>query len=177
MQYPTKKDKRITYLGFAFGLAAMVFGLWWSYQIGYQYYGYGRTVATVRDIQIEELLETDGEGGSYTVYIPMITREYSVDGTTFTGAAFSSTGDYFRNKDEAVAFASRFKVGEKMNVFYDPRNARRSFAVNDLSWQKAAGCIFILIGGFAVLLINHVKIRDTAAAERGPMLAKCMNET
>ena len=170
MQYPTTNVKRITYLGFAFGLAAIAFSLWWGYGIGYQYYGFRRTVATVRDIQIREFEESGGEHGSFTVYIPKITREYSVDGTTFTGAGFSSTGDYFQNKEEAVAFASRFKVGEKMNVFYDPRHARRSFAVNDLNWEKAVGCIFILIGGFAVLLINHVKIRDTAVAEREPML-------
>jgi hypothetical protein len=166
MTSPLAKEKYSAYLWFAFGLLAMAFSVWELYEVGYRYYVVPRTSATVLEIEVVERAMTGDEGGSYPVYIPVITREYSVDGARFTGRRFGSGhSQAFRHRPDAENVANRFKVGEKMTVFYDPREPKKSFVVNDLDWQRGAGFALLLLGGFAIVMLNRRNRRDAHEAE------------
>lgn len=155
----------IHYLWFIIGLLAFVSGLWQGYEAVYPYYWYRETPGRVVEAMVETTVGTDPETGSEKKsYHVKITREYFVDGVKFTGVSMRNTGlVYYWGPDPqlwAQKRASRFKVGDAVRVFYDPRDPNRSFVIIAFPWIKLIPILLTLLMGSVLMVFTFSQINQ-----------------
>lgn len=172
LDIPTMKYKKAIYFVLLSGATGLILSLYQAYQLAYPYYGFHEATATVLTVGVDSEMVSAGEGSTVRVYRPRVEREYSVDGVKFSGAQFSTSGSYFREKKDAEAFAAKFKPGDPVNVLYDPRNSERSFLLRD--FDSSGFTLFVLTLFFSSMLMFLAlrEMNKTRVPTNGPMLAR-----
>jgi hypothetical protein len=69
---------------------------------------------------------TQGEGGHWHPFIPVVLYRYTVGGREFTGHRVQLQGPYFNYLKEAESYAQAFPTNGSMTVWYDPRRPASS---------------------------------------------------
>lgn len=105
-------------------------------------------------------------------YFPSITYRWEVDGQSYTGSRYQlgTTHEKYKERDEAVAAAAKYRNGAPIAVYYDPEDP--SQAVLDKSASGAVwvplpfGLLLAAMGWFGLKKIDVVqKAFATGAAE------------
>ena len=93
---------------------------------------------------------TEHSTGEGRVLIPTVNYNYSVDGVAYSGSrvAFGDDTSYARGYAQDVC--SRYPIGQKVRVFYDPSDSASSVLApgpSHAAWfATVVGALFVLVG-------------------------------
>ena len=122
------------------------------------------TTATIQAVDVSD----EGDFLSDDSWMPSITYRYEVDGASHEGNRLSFYG---RNnglvKSEATLLASRFAVGDTIEVFFDPNDPTRSTMIRGISEEEPQGFVvdLLLIGLGLVMLWGVIADRIRARSQ------------
>jgi len=89
----------------------------------------GKVIAAhLREIQHtrDDDNKTIFHNSTYTRYQVNISYEYTVDERTFTGDRIEVSGPTYSTEREALKALSQYKEGQKVQVYYNPKNPKAS---------------------------------------------------
>lgn len=122
-------------------------------------------------VRLSELVTNyDDQDGSVT-YTAKVLYAYSVDGVEHTGSTVAF-GDYgSSDPSHAGGIVSRYPVGSRVQVYYDPDNQNSSVLEPGAGWSSfvgiIAGVLFAAIGIFGFAFFWR-KVRGAAATPPEP---------
>ncbi len=135
------------------GLLFVVFGIWGTV-VGWVTIWTSKPVRAVivSNVIDEKPITTDDGGCTRIYYTPTIEYRYEVDGTSYTDRhVFPRAKEWRHSRKWAETLAARFKVGEAVEAYYDPKHPSEAFLIKrkwsvTLLFATFVGCA---IYGFA----------------------------
>jgi hypothetical protein len=107
--------------------------------------------AEVREVRSRSTSSTPGS----ISYMPLVTYEYEVGGEVLRSAQITfGAGKTFRDRAAAELELSRYPVGCRLPVYYDPARPRRAVLQQGSSSGQLAGLLF----GFGILLVGVIGV-------------------
>jgi hypothetical protein len=133
--------------------AGIFFILWGGYEImaGYASKKWPSAEGKVTSSYVQKQVRSIKDGSKKPTYYPKIRYQYSVGGKSYTGERISfSGGEGGEEKSEAQAVVDRYLSGQKVIVYYDPKNPERAVLEKGFTWKTfmpfAAGLGFLVVG-------------------------------
>ncbi len=123
------------------GIILIIFGIF-MFVINMNNQNYIKTKATVTDVE-EKQETTEGSEGTETTTIYNVTLTYTVNGKEYTGTLDN---------------VSKHKVGDKMDIFYDPKDPKKITQTKSLILPISIIAVGVasLVGGI-ISAVNAVK--------------------
>ncbi len=154
-------------------LAIVVGLLLWA---GYRIYmaktteNWPTTQGTITEVSYEKVSHKEASQGgtrgeiSYTVYIPILSYEYGVDGRKYTSDRVAYTDIVAGNLRDLNLFLRKYRRGMPITVYYSPRNSSKSVLVPGINWadfyvREVSGMVlwFLMIAVLIGIAAYHYK--------------------
>ena len=95
----------------------------------------------------------------YTVYRPLVTYRYTVNGQTYTQRNLDVNGSSeYRKQSSAEAILEKYPVGQEVTVYYDPDNPRD--ALLEPGEDRGSVLLFFVVGMFMLGVAGMIIVNE-----------------
>ncbi len=155
-----RADTGMIFLILGLFVAGAVLAAWGGYEIkgSRKSAGWPNVPGTISSSDIAKRVTRDtNRRRSRTTYYPKIAFHYQVDGHNFTSSRIAfGTGDSGGKMKWAQKVISKYPVGNKVTVYYDPQDPQYGVLEAGMTWRS----VFLLVGGIAFLAADFFCLKS-----------------
>jgi hypothetical protein len=145
------------------GSACLAYGLRAAYT-GYRATKWPHVQGRVVSAGVEKL-----EGGKRTTWRPNVTYEYAVNRTEYSSNTIKPTRVALTIDEPARKVVSRYSVGSRVTVYYDPDDPAQSLLEPEVPWESYVflmfGLVFAGLGVLGVYGLREVQHASTSSSD------------